>query len=148
MACIACQFGDQMVCELCAQTWDVNDPDPPPCPKNVDTLPAHCRMEVHEALATARMKNATQGFQDVLILAVGMDGELGVYSSEMSRASAAFLLQKGLYHAHGMLDEDQYSVFHPKMDDKEPIHETEKPFSDTCSAEVTDFRGPDDDPAA
>ena len=31
MACKAKQYSDQMVCVDCAQAWDMNDPDPPPC---------------------------------------------------------------------------------------------------------------------
>ena len=29
--CKARQYSDQMQCATCGLTWDVNDPDPPPC---------------------------------------------------------------------------------------------------------------------
>ena len=29
--CSIKQYGDQMLCS-CGQTWDTNDPNPPPCP--------------------------------------------------------------------------------------------------------------------
>ena len=25
------QYGDELYCRVCGKTWDVNDPDPPPC---------------------------------------------------------------------------------------------------------------------
>lgn len=43
--CGAIQYSDQMVCESCRTpkgrplTWDVNDPDPPPCRQNGQRRP-------------------------------------------------------------------------------------------------------------
>jgi hypothetical protein len=34
--CKATQRSDQMFCERCGIQWDVNDPDPPDCPKPTD----------------------------------------------------------------------------------------------------------------
>ncbi len=33
MTCKAKQYSDQMVCEVCDLTWDMNDPKPPVCGK-------------------------------------------------------------------------------------------------------------------
>lgn len=32
--CYAQQVSDTMVCEVCSLTWDMNDPNPPPCPRS------------------------------------------------------------------------------------------------------------------
>ena len=34
-ACQARQYGDQMICAPCGLNWDVNDPEPPECRKNI-----------------------------------------------------------------------------------------------------------------
>jgi len=31
MNCKAVQYSDQKHCKVCRLTWDMNDPDPPPC---------------------------------------------------------------------------------------------------------------------
>ena len=36
MSCKAYQASDQMICGHCGLQWDVNDPDPPPCPRNAE----------------------------------------------------------------------------------------------------------------
>ena len=33
--CQARQYGDQMICAPCGLNWDVNDPEPPECRKNI-----------------------------------------------------------------------------------------------------------------
>ena len=33
--CQARQYGDQMICAACGLNWDVNDPEPPECRKNI-----------------------------------------------------------------------------------------------------------------
>ena len=33
MACRAVRYSDEMHCAGCGLRWDVNDPEPPPCPK-------------------------------------------------------------------------------------------------------------------
>ena len=33
--CKARQYGDQMICAPCGLNWDVNDPEPPECRKNI-----------------------------------------------------------------------------------------------------------------
>jgi len=33
MNCLARQYSDQMNCAACGLVWDVNDPEPPPCPR-------------------------------------------------------------------------------------------------------------------
>lgn len=33
--CMATQYSDSMSCRLCSLSWDMNDPSPPPCRRNV-----------------------------------------------------------------------------------------------------------------
>ena len=33
--CQARQYGDQIICAPCGLNWDVNDPEPPECRKNI-----------------------------------------------------------------------------------------------------------------
>lgn len=39
--CKAKQYGDQMVCHKCQETWDVNDWEPPECNKDKETFVAN-----------------------------------------------------------------------------------------------------------
>lgn len=34
-SCLARQHSDQMICAPCGLNWDVNDPEPPECRKNI-----------------------------------------------------------------------------------------------------------------
>lgn len=36
MPCEARQYSDEMNCARCRLVWDVNDPDPPQCPKEAE----------------------------------------------------------------------------------------------------------------
>lgn len=35
MKCLARQHSDQMICHQCGLVWDVNDPEPPVCQREV-----------------------------------------------------------------------------------------------------------------
>lgn len=49
--CRARQHSDQMMCGECALAWDVNDPDPPQCPRH--TLARDAVFEMRNILSTA-----------------------------------------------------------------------------------------------
>lgn len=38
MTCHARQYSDEMHCPVCRLRWDVNDPEPPLCGKNVPSI--------------------------------------------------------------------------------------------------------------
>lgn len=47
MTCAARQYSDQMLCGTCGLAWDMNDPDPPPCPHENAKGPGVVSAEVH-----------------------------------------------------------------------------------------------------
>jgi hypothetical protein len=48
--CQARQYGDQMICAPCGLNWDVNDPEPPECRKNIKRATARVAKIEAEAL--------------------------------------------------------------------------------------------------
>ena len=53
--CQARQYGDQMICAPCGLNWDVNDPEPPECRKNIKRAAAKFEAE------TAPLKPKAKG---------------------------------------------------------------------------------------
>ena len=56
-ACQARQYGDQMICAPCGLNWDVNDPEPPECRKNIKRAIARvAKIEEEAALLPIKPK--------------------------------------------------------------------------------------------
>lgn len=109
--CLAIQHGDLTVCEACDLRWDTNDPDAPVCRHNLARTPPHTNMSVSQALGYAKVVHDTETMQDTIVLSVDQDGVLRVVSSKMTRATAAYILQRALWHAHGVLKDEDYDLF-------------------------------------
>ncbi len=55
--CQARQYGDQMICAPCGLNWDVNDPEPPECRKNIKRAIARVA-KIEEEAAPLKVKKA------------------------------------------------------------------------------------------